>query len=405
MESKEENSELVEHVLSAIIKVVQRRKSDLYAINTVTEVITNLQPTYPFLENIVIDDKIFSENWKGVQISNQVNAIDEKVLGNAINDVIKHIMTAVESEEDYYVIRQIQSDLQNEIDKILHKLGVSFDIQQFEYIVFKDMRKKEKIAKITNSEILTPLLGSLLKLVAKKYYKDTSINHVNTILQNIASTYDFANQITITFQPMGEPYYTISYPDHINTIAPTSIGEFFNTLLLEIGTAYYSDNIELFLANFKSSLSTDETLKIQELGINLSMVTSKVKQHKHIDISQHIVDALIELYSYRTSPEVTYEILASTKTELEQQYPCLRHVTINPNYATEHKPMYTINQDIAKEETRNLAKALQQIILRFVQQSPDKTLLEDFQRKLGDTYLNELHKIGVNLHYIELKTM
>ena len=135
-------SEIVNYVLDCIIRVVEKRKSDLFAITTLAEIIKQLEPEYDFLQYIKIDTKIYSETWIAVQVDQQIDSIEEKMLGKAISEIIDKLSKSFRGDEDYYFIREIRDELRYEIETILKKVGVDLNLKQFEYEVFKGEDKR-----------------------------------------------------------------------------------------------------------------------------------------------------------------------------------------------------------------------------------------------------------------------
>ncbi len=130
-------SEIVNYVLDHIIRVVEKRKSDLFAITTLAEIIKQLEPEYDFLQYIKIDTKIYSETWIAIQVDQEIDSIEEEILGKAINEIIDKLSKSFRGDEDYYIIREIRDELKYEIEAILQKFGVDLNLKQFEYAVFK----------------------------------------------------------------------------------------------------------------------------------------------------------------------------------------------------------------------------------------------------------------------------
>ena len=77
--------EVVKYVLDCIIRVVGKRKSDLFAITTLAEIIKQLESRYDFLKHIKVDTKVFSETWIAIQVDQKIDSVDGEILGKAID--------------------------------------------------------------------------------------------------------------------------------------------------------------------------------------------------------------------------------------------------------------------------------------------------------------------------------
>ena len=81
------------------------------------------------------------------------------------------------------------------------------------------------------------------------------------------------------------------------------------------------------------------------------------------------------------------------------------NIKIDKSQYTEGADAISIMPEVNSVESYKLGKAIREIIKMTHKHLGDKSynFIEEFKNKLGDKYLSEIEKIGVNLHFLELK--
>jgi len=396
-------SEIVNHVLYCIIRVVGKRKSDLFAIKTLDEIIKQLEPKYDFLRFIKIDTKVFSETWIAIQVDSQMDSVEGKMLGEAITEIINKLSKYVRSDEGYYIIREIRDELGYEIITILKKFGVDLNLKQFEYGIFKGEDKRLEISRTSNSEALKPILILLMRLFNKSYSKDESVKVLNIHIKNLEVNYDFLKYITIDYKPMEKEFYSMKISPNIDEIPPTKVGDVIGGLLQDIGTSIKWTGKLSFIDSFKSGLEKDELQKIKEIGVKLDLIKVKLKRQKHKRIAQKILETLLDLLTDRTSKDSAVSTLNTTIIHLQKEYEVLRYITVDTSNRKEGIDIFQVSSEINNIESYKLGKAFREMIKILHDIFGDKTFIPDFKKKLGKEILRESERLGINLHFLELR--
>jgi len=91
--------------------------------------------------------------------------------------------------------------------------------------------------------------------------------------------------------------------------------------------------------------------------------------------------------------------------KLEGTYDALKHIKIDKSRCTEGVNAISIMPEVNNVEPYELAKALRDVIKMTGTHLGGKTtsFIEDFKKQFGEEYIQEIEKIGVNLHFLELK--
>ena len=402
--SKLKKSEILNYVLYCIIRVVEKRKSDLFAIKTLDEIIKQLEPKYDFFRFIKIDKKVFSETWIAIQVDSQMDSVDGKMLGEAIIEIINKLSKYVRSDEGYYIIREIRDELGYEIITILKKFGVDLNLTQFEYGIFKGEDKRLEISRTSNSEALKPILILLMRLLNKSYSKDESVKVLSMHIKNLEVNYDFLEFIAIDYKPMEKEFYSMKISPNIDEIPPTKVGDFISRLLQDIGTSIKWTGKLSFIDSFKRGLGADELQKIKEIGVKLDLIKVKLKRQKHKVIAQKILETLFDLLTERTSKDSAVKAINTAIINLQKDYEVLHYIKLDNSKIDEEVDIFQVSSEINNVESYKFGKAFREMIKILHNIYGDKTFIHDFKKRLGDEYLQEVEKMGINLHFLELKS-
>ena len=396
-------SEIVKYVLDCIIRTVGKRKTNLFAITTLAETTKQLETEYDFLRYIKIDTRIHSETWIAVQVDKQIDSIEEKMLGNAISKIIDKLSISVRGDKDYYIIRELRDELNYEVETALQKFGVDLNLKQLEYVVFKDEDKRIETTRTSSLEIIKSILKALIMLLNKPYPKDEAVQTLSTHIKNLEVKYDFLKYITLDYIPMAEEFYSITLSPNIDEIPPAKIGESLGVLLQEIGTSITWDNEPSFIESLKIELGADKLQKLRKIDVKLDQINVQLKRQKHRRVAQKILETLFDILTERTSKESAVTTLNTTITDLQNKYEVLSSIKIDTSKINEGTDVFQVAPEINDVESYKLGKAFKEMIKTIHGIVGDKTFVHDFKKRLGEECLQDMEKMGVNLHFLELR--
>ena len=119
-------------------------------------------------------------------------------------------------------------------------------------------------------------------------------------------------------------------------------------------------------------------------------------------ITQKVLNALFEVLSSKTSNTSAQKILSENVFLLQGIHNILNNVKIDTS-KSENQYVFDVLTDINSVESYKLGKAFRDLITIIQKNHKDIPLIADFKEKLGDDYLSQIEKLGVNLHFLELK--
>ena len=136
-----ENSEVVEHILQALINISGRKTTKLQAISTMDELIKKLQEKYDFLKHIEIKDTRYVENEEPVSVMSDINGVKLNDVGKALYDIIKTMNSNLGKEAGYFFIKELKNNIGEDYYSTIEEMGLDFGVMQLEFEV-NEMTKK-----------------------------------------------------------------------------------------------------------------------------------------------------------------------------------------------------------------------------------------------------------------------
>jgi hypothetical protein len=396
-------SEIVKYLLDCVIRVIVRRKTNFFAIKTLAEIIKQLESEYDFLRYIKIDTEIFSETFTPVQVDQQIDSIEKKMLGKAFSEIIDKLSKSVSDDNDYYIIREIRDELKYEIETTLQKFDIDLNLKQFEYVVFKYRDRVIETTSISNSEALKPIVRVLVVLLNKIYSEEEAVKTLSKYIKNLEVKYNFLKYITVVYIPISKEFYSITISPNIDDITPTKIGKSLEILLHEIGSSITWNRKHSFIDSFKIELGADKLQKISKMDIRLDHINVQLKEQKHKEIAQKIIETLFDLLIERTSKDSAVTALNTTIIDLQNEYEFLSYIKIDTSKIDKGMNIVQVKSEINNVKSYELRKAFRDIIKIIHDIFGDKTFIPDFKKRLGEEFMQDIENMGVNLHFLEIR--
>ena len=135
------NSEVVEHVLQALINISGRKTTKIQAISTMDDLIKKLQDKYNFLKHIEIKDTRFIENEEPVSVMSDIDGVKLNDVGKALYDIIKTMNSNLGKEAGYFFIKELKNNIGEDYYSTIEEMGLDFGVMQLEFEV-NEMTKK-----------------------------------------------------------------------------------------------------------------------------------------------------------------------------------------------------------------------------------------------------------------------
>ena len=396
------NTEIVEYVLRGLAKKIGRRTSEGFAVVTIDTIIKELRPKYDFLKYVLVQDTTYSEGINAVSIMPDMDYVEHDELYRALDDVIKSAVRHLKRKADYFFIREFKEIFDGIPGLDIEKEGISLNQMQLEYIV-----DRTNIFRLIHSEIIENVIKTLICLLNKVNPEKQAIDMMITSVEKLKQRYSFLKYVDISPKPDSNGFYTIGAMSGINNVSSAKVSDVIQKLIEEIGMLINWENEkEAFNDAFKKELGEEQLGNLQRLGINLNHIQTMMAKKEHENIAKNTLKALVVVVGRFTSEGFAIITIHNAIKDLSESHNVLRYIKIDESQYSKGANAIEIIPDINTVESYELAKALRDIIKMtgtFLDDKNTSSFIEEFKKELGDEYLQEVKKIGVNLHFLELK--
>ncbi len=394
------NSEIVEHALQALISKIGRRTSEGFAVITIDKILKELEAKYDFLKYIEVQNTSYSEGMDAVNILPDIDSVESAVFYKSLNDIIISAVRHLKGKADFFFIKEFKEVIDRIADLKIEQDGVDLSHMQLQYIV-----DRKQALKIDNSEVVENVISTLASLLNKMFPEKQSIKTMITSIRKLEEKYNFFKYIEIADTPDSEGFYAIKALPEMNNVHIAIMAEAIKKLIEEIGKSTEWKNEGSFIESFKNELGEEFLFKIEKMGVNLNNIQVILLRQGHELLVKKALEAIINIIDERTSKGFAVVTIDTIIEELENRHDVLKYIKIDKSRYTEGADAISIMPEVNSVESYKLGKAIREIIKMTHKHLGDKTynFIEEFKNKLGDKYLSEIEKIGVNLHFLELK--
>ena len=136
-----ENSEIVRHVLQALINISSRKTTQGQAISTMHELIKKLKDKYDFLKHVEIKDTTFLELDDPVTVMSEIDGVGSNKIGKALHDIIQTVNSNLGKDAGYFFIKELKSRMGHDYISTIEEMGLDLGLMQLEFEV-NELTKK-----------------------------------------------------------------------------------------------------------------------------------------------------------------------------------------------------------------------------------------------------------------------
>ena len=396
------NSEIITFTIDTLIRIIGKRTSPSYAYSTVENTINQLLTKYDFLRFIQLENTFYSETKSGLTIDPEINHVEKKNLVNCVKEIIDLSTKAIGENADYFFIREIRDNLGYVDEPAVADFLSALNYKQFEYIIDRrrEIEHAQSLFNVKNSEVIQPVITALVYLLAKIMSEEDALEAIASIMRQNYKKYDFLKHIHILDARKADNSYTTLTPA-IDDIIKPKMAEALEMLIVEVGKSVERSQNISFINNFKTIIGDITTAKIREMGINLHKADAAIR-YQNWKIMQKVLHALLDVLSSKTSKSSAITIVGETIVLLQGTRNVLNYVKINISN-DEDTDFFTVLPEINSVESYKLGAAFRDVITTIQENHKEASVIEEFKKKLGDEYLAEIEKLGVNLYFLELK--
>jgi len=128
-----ENSDVVKHVLFSLVNVTSEKSSKDYAWSIIKNLIKELRTNYDFLKHIKINDlKSLNNTIDDINVGSDLNKVDSRDIGRAIQNIIDVFKTRMGSRAGYFFIQEFRNIIGEDLNEIIKKMGVDLRLSELQ---------------------------------------------------------------------------------------------------------------------------------------------------------------------------------------------------------------------------------------------------------------------------------
>jgi len=393
------NSQVIKHVLQILISKIGRRTSEGFATAIIDAVLNELTSRYDFLRYVDIKNIFYSEGIDAVSVSSEIDLVDTAKFYNAIGVIVEMTVKNIKEKANFFFIREVQEALKDIYDLDLKEHNIDLNLMQLQFIA----DKKQEI-KMKNSEMIEIVISALDNVINEKFPGAQKTKTMNNTIRKLEKKYDFLKYVEISDEPTSDGLYLIQAFPGINNAHPIDVAEASQKIICDVGESLDWRYGESFIESIKREIG-EKYLDLEKMGLNLEHIKFSLTQQGNEVLVKKTLEALIDTVSKNTSKGFAVVAIDTAIGELEEKHNILRYIKIDKSRYAEGANAIRIMPEINNVESHKLGKAIREVIRMVGKELGNKTALyiEDFKRNIGTKYLYEIEKIGVNLHFLELK--
>jgi len=395
------NTEIINNILETLYTKISRRTNEKNAESILNRVILDLKPRYSYLSVIKIKNTYYEENAKNIQItySSIIDKLNSDELNKCIVDVFELTVKYLKRDADYFFIKEFKDAINNIDDFILDEKNIDFNQLQYKYLI-----NSKQIFKIKNSEIFKIIFDALIKTIIKLSDSQNPYILIESILSSSYKQFDFLNEIQIIKDSNSKDYCEININSSLNYIPCYQIEKTIKHIIKQVFYLLNDDNKNNFIESLKHEISNEDYLKLKKIDVNLNKIQFSTNI-KFDDIIKKVLTVLELLLSKKYSNENSFNIINNVVFDLQDKYEFLNNINLIDEGQKDNPNIFQINSDINLVTPYKFAKSVREIINMTSKnlQSDKSIFINEFKKEIGDEYLFEIEKIGVNLHFLEMK--
>lgn len=393
-------SRIIKLVLQKLINKIGRRTSEVFATATIETILNDLLHKYDFLKFVKIQNTSYSEGIAAVIVASEIDTIESTIFYKSIKDIIEITIKRIGETADFFFIKEFQDSLDKIKGLNLTDRNIDLSLMQNQYIA---NRKKDRF--IEKSNVVENVIKALVNLLNNISSEGKTFNKIVTSINNLKKKYDFLKFVEIDKNPQDNALIEVRVRPEINNTNSTIIAEVIQKLIEDLGKSMGSEKGEIFIEKFKIELGNEDLSKLIGMGINLEHVKIVIFRQEHESLIKKTVDTLIEMISKNSNEYLAISIIDASIEELKEKHDVLKYITIDKSQFGKKTDIINISPDINNVVSYKIGKAIRDIIKTVGNESDIETssYINEFKNDIGEEYLHRIKKIGVNLHFLELK--
>jgi hypothetical protein len=298
----------------------------------------------------------------------------------------------------FYFIKEIKEDLPVDYEAHLREQGVDLDYLQMEYIT---ERKKQFRMSIQNDEIIKQVFKALFNILERSQSRKYAIQTLRDLIFRFGTEHEVLKNVSINDAVSIQGVDIIVVNSSINTADADKVGKAIQKIFQELNKELGEQGGYKFIENLKSGISFEYLFKIEEMGVNLNVISLGMDL-----IVKNVLKALIDVLSDVSTQSYAFVIIKNVIGNIGGKYEFLHLIEIDSMKYSEGIEAITIKDDVNNIRPSEIGRGIQKLIESIVKSLGEEAgsdFIDKFKQRLGKAHLVRIEEMGVNLYMIELK--
>jgi hypothetical protein len=259
---KIDNAEVVENVVSALIRLVRKILPEKQALITIKEVIKNLEEKYDFFKNITISETPNIFGSYPVLISPEINNVHSHIISEAVTDLIEDVGRSTEWENEAEFIATFKAELGDDALSKIEKIGVN--LNHIQIILLRQ----------GHESLVKKALEAIIDLIDERTSKGFAVVTIDTIINELKESHDVLNYIEIDKSQYSKGIDAINIMSDINIVESYKLGKAIREII-KMTHKFLGKKTYHFIEDFKNKLGNKYLTEIENMGVNLHFLELK----------------------------------------------------------------------------------------------------------------------------------
>jgi len=252
------NSEILNYSLRILMDILDKDIGKNASYEMVSELVERLNINYDVLKYATVNDVRVIQGASSVYVAPEVNSVDSKKVGIAIQKIIQEIYNSLSDTGRYSFISKFKNYYNSDYLFKLEEIGVNLDIIQL---------KKDLVVK--------NVLRSLINILSETSNQSYSIMLVDSVIRKFENKYQCLKYIKVDNMLFLDGKEGIIISPEIESVKGYELGRALQSVIEDIAISLGKNAGLNFIQNFKRKLGKAYILRIEKLGVNLHMLELK----------------------------------------------------------------------------------------------------------------------------------
>ncbi|MEM4258951.1 MAG: hypothetical protein QXL17_07380 [Candidatus Thermoplasmatota archaeon] len=261
-ELKIKKHEILEHVIKALINIINRVYPEQEALQTMISILQKNQQKFDFLQAVTIGQTPDYEGFYTIQVGPDVNGVRSAMFIDAVTTLIEGVCRTIRWKDDVSFVDMLTIELGDEHVLNLKNLGLNF--KHIETL----------IVRMEFEVIIKKTFATIVEILRNQYSVDFIYNALLKLQEKLAAEHELFSYISINPTFVVKEADAIVVKPDVNMLEPYKVGRALRDMIKYTCLWYLKGDFS-FIEEFKQKLGEEYLYEIEQIGVNLHFLELK----------------------------------------------------------------------------------------------------------------------------------